>query len=120
MFHIIDVPLGIVKEMVAMEDTNRDRRWMDALSDEDWAFAKRFLLASGSLKAVARAYGVSYPTVRLRVDRLIEKIKVYDSQEIHSEFERTLRTQYAEGKIDLSTLKLLLAAHKKDLEENHE
>ena len=38
--------------------------WMTDLEEEDWAFAKRFLLASGSLKEVAAQYGVSYPTVR--------------------------------------------------------
>ncbi|MFR7651786.1 MAG: DUF2089 family protein, partial [Eggerthella lenta] len=31
------------------------------LDDEDVAFVKRFLLASGSLKEVARQYGVTYP-----------------------------------------------------------
>ena len=36
--------------------------WMTDLEEEDWAFAKRFLLASGSLKEVAAQYGVSYPT----------------------------------------------------------
>ena len=94
--------------------------WMDLLSEEDRAFVKRFVLVSGSLKEIAKVYGVSYPTVRLRLDRLIEKIKVYDSQEITSEFERVLRGQYAEGKIDLDTFKALLAAHRRELEENHE
>ena len=49
--------------------------WMVDLDDEDVAFVKRFLLASGSLKEVARQYGVTYPTVRLRLDRLIQKIR---------------------------------------------
>ena len=95
-------------------------RWIDHLSDEDLAFIKRFVLASGSLKAMADAYGISYPTIRLRLDRLIERIKIYDSEKITSEFERTLRAQHADGKIDLATLKLLLAAHKKEVEERHE
>ena len=50
--------------------------WMVDLDDEDVAFVKRFLLASGSLKEVARQYGVTYPTVRLRLDRLIQKIQL--------------------------------------------
>ncbi len=91
--------------------------WLDKLSDEDLSFIKRFILASGSLKNLAEAYGISYPTVRLRLDRLIEKIKVLDSQEIVSEFERTLRAQYAEGRLDMQTLKTLLAAHKDELAE---
>ena len=90
--------------------------WLEKLSDEDASFIKRFVLASGSLKDLAKAYGISYPTVRLRLDRLIEKIKVLDSQEIVSEFERTLRARYAEGKIDMETLKVLLTAHQSELE----
>ena len=89
-------------------------KWTDHLSDEDLAFLKRFVLASGSLKDLAASYGISYPTVRLRLDRLIEKIKVWDSQEITDDFERLLRAMYAEGRIDMDTLKQLLAAHKKE------
>ena len=84
---------------------------MAKLSDEDVSFIKRFVLASGSLKDLATAYGISYPTVRLRLDRLIEKIKVLEAHDIVSEFERTLRASYAEGRIDMETLKTLLAAH---------
>ena len=90
--------------------------WLTGLSDEDAAFIKRFVLASGSLKELAKAYGISYPTVRLRLDRLIEKVKVLDSEEIRSEFERTLRARYAEGKLDTETLKDLLEAHRKELD----
>jgi len=46
-----------------------DRAWIDSLDDEDLAFLKRFLLASGTLKELARQYGISYPTVRLRLGR---------------------------------------------------
>jgi hypothetical protein len=89
--------------------------WVDGLNDEDLAFLKRFVLASGSLKETAEAYGISYPTVRIRLDRLIEKIKVWDSQGTMSAFERTLRAEYADGKLDLATLKAILAAHEDEL-----
>ncbi len=91
-------------------------RWIDELDDEDLMFIKRFVLASGSLKELAAVYGISYPTVRLRLDRLIEVIKVADSQKIKSQFERTLRLMYADGRIDLDTLKRLLAAHQREME----
>jgi hypothetical protein len=94
----------------------QEGRWTDQLSDEDLAFIKRFVLASGSLKELAAAYGISYPTVRVRLDRLIEKIKILDSAEITTGFERVLRMQYAEGRLDLATLQRLLAAHREDLE----
>jgi hypothetical protein len=100
----------------AMDKTKNTQRWTDQLSDEDLAFLKRFVLASGSLKDLATAYGISYPTVRLRLDRLIDKVKLYDSQEITSEFERTLRVHFAEGKLDAETFKSLLAAHNHEME----
>lgn len=98
---------------------DQQKSWIDFLSDEDLAFVKRLVLASGSLKELAQAYGVTYPTIRLRLDRLIEKIKIIDDHRVVSDFERLARAQYAEGKIDLATLKLLLAAHQEELENHH-
>ncbi len=94
--------------------------WIDHLAEEDLAFLKRFLLASGSLKELAEAYGISYPTVRLRLDRLIEKVKILDDQGIRSEFERVVRAAHAEGRLDLDTLKVLLKEHRRELEGRHE
>jgi hypothetical protein len=93
------------------------RRWINYLNDEDLAFIKRLVLASGSLKEVAADYGISYPTVRLRLDRLIAKITVTDTQDPQSDFERLLRAQHAEGRIDADTLKTLLIAYRKALED---
>ena len=43
---------------------------------------------------------------------MIEKIKLLTSDTVTSEFERILRIEYAQGKIDLGTMKRLLAAYK--------
>jgi hypothetical protein len=96
------------------------RSWLEYMSEEDLAFIKRFVVASGSLKDVAAGYGISYPTVRLRLDRLIAKIAVVENMDIRSEFERLLRAQHAEGRIDADTLKSLLAAHRKDRESRQD
>ncbi len=100
-----------------MAEHDDRRRWTDNLSDEDLAFLKRFVLVSGSLKDLAASYGISYPTVRLRLDRLIEKIKIWDSQDEVGNFERLLRTMYVEGRMDMATLKQLLAAHREEVEK---
>ena len=55
--------------------------WFSKLENEDVEFIKKFILASGSLKEMARQYGVTYPTVRLRLDKLIQKIKVKGERE---------------------------------------
>jgi hypothetical protein len=69
---------------------------------------------------MAKAYDISYPTIRLRLDRLIEKIKVFDEYEKVGEFERLIRSFYAEGKIDTATFKKLLETHKKEMEAKNE
>jgi hypothetical protein len=46
-----------------------------ALEETDLEFVLRLVLASGSLKEVAQSYGVSYPTIRLKLDRLIARLK---------------------------------------------
>ena len=86
--------------------------WMAELEDEDVTFVKKFLLASGSLKEMARQYGVTYPTVRLRLDRLIQKIKL--SEDTEKEPYIALIKQLAlNDKLDFETAKLLIAEYKK-------
>jgi len=109
------IELYVDKVNVGVVIIMENRRWIDGLSEEDLAFLKRFILASGSLKDLAQAYCISYPTVRLRLDRLIEKVKVLDSDKISSEFERLLRTLYAEGRIEVGILNAILAAHRKEM-----
>ncbi len=95
------------------------RDWIDLLEDEDLVFLKRFVLASGSLKDLAAAYAISYPTVRLRLDRLIAKIQVFDSQQPMDRFERAVRGMHADGKIDLIALKTILSLHEAHKDTNH-
>lgn len=103
-----------------MNNNGRDKPdWLDLMTDEDRAFVKRFVLASGSLKAVAGQYGISYPTVRLRLDRLIEKINLTETHRVVSDFELILRAQHADGRLDATALKTLLRAYR-DETENHD
>jgi hypothetical protein len=46
------------------------------LEPDEQRFVELFVLASGSLKQMAELQGVSYPTVRGRLDRLIEKLRL--------------------------------------------
>jgi hypothetical protein len=86
--------------------------WMANLEDEDVAFIKRFLLASGSLKEIARQYDVTYPTVRLRLDRLIQKIQI--SEDAASEpYVALVKRLAVNDKIDFGTAKILIAEYKK-------
>ena len=57
------------------------QEWIYNLSDEDITFIKNFVMSSGSLKEVAKLYHITYPTVRLRLDRLIQKMQMNDQIE---------------------------------------
>ena len=92
--------------------------WLSGMTEEDIGFIRRFLLASGSLKHVAQEYGISYPTVRLRLDRLIEKIKLFESHATTSKFEQPLRSAHIDGKIDHSTLTALLVGYRQENQRN--
>ena len=45
------------------------------LQREDLDLIVQLVLRSGSLKELAEFYGVSYPTIRARLDRVIERLK---------------------------------------------
>ena len=86
--------------------------WVAELEDEDLAFVKKFILASGSLKEVASLYGVSYPTVRLRLDRLIQKIRLTESAEADP-FVALVKRLAVDDRLDFDTAKLLIDAYRK-------
>ena len=86
--------------------------WIANLEDEDVVFIKKFLQASGSLKEVAKQYAVTYPTVRLRLDRLIQKIQI--SEDTSNEpYVALIKRLAINEKIDFDTAKILMAEYKK-------
>lgn len=86
--------------------------WLAALDEDDLHFLRRFLLQSGSLKAVAEEYEVSYPTVRARLDRLIAKVQAAEQTEEADAFERKVRLMVADGWLPPNTAKELLTLHR--------
>ncbi|MGL6195635.1 MAG: DUF2089 family protein [Thermoguttaceae bacterium] len=86
--------------------------WLEGMSETDLGFIRRFLLASGSLKQLAEDYGISYPTVRLKLDRLIDKIKLYESESKPDPFEMQLRAALIDTKIDQATFTELLTSYR--------
>ena len=86
--------------------------WLADLEDEDAAFIKKFVLASGSLKEVAAQYGVSYPTVRLRLDRLIQKIRISETAEADP-YVSLVKRLAVDDKLDFDTAKILIGEYRK-------
>nr|WP_312986141.1 DUF2089 family protein [Clostridioides sp.] len=91
-------------------------KWLENLDDEDINFIKIFITSSGSLKEVAKIYDVSYPTVRLRLDRLIQKINLSQDSDIEP-YVAIIKSLAIEDKIDFETAKLLIKEYKKTKQE---
>ena len=86
--------------------------WMTNLDDEDVSFIKKFLLASGSLKEIARQYPVTYPTVRLRLDKLIQKIQIGEDA-ANDPYVSLIKRLALNDKLDFDTAKILISEYKK-------
>lgn len=86
--------------------------WIINLEIEDIAFIKKLILFSGSLKELAREYEVSYPTIRLRMDKLIEKVNIFDREEPDPYIEK-IKLLAINDKIDLETAKILIQEYKR-------
>lgn len=90
--------------------------WMEDLETEDVVFIKNFVLMSGSLKEIAKYYGVTYPTVRLRLDKLIQKIEIRENTD-NSSYVSLIKRLALDEKIDFDVAKVLITEYKKELHE---
>lgn len=90
--------------------------WLANLDNEDMNFIKKFLLASGSLKEIAKIYAVTYPTVRLRLDRLIQKIQIAEDTTNEPYISLIKRLAVSE-KLDFDTAKILITEYKNTKKE---
>jgi len=65
--------------LTSFNQDDRNRRTKDhplfRLSEDDLNLITQLALFSGSMKSLAKTYGVSYPTIRIRLDAVIERLK---------------------------------------------
>lgn len=88
--------------------------WFNDLSFEEQSFIKKFIIASGSLKELAATYQVTYPTVRLRLDRLIAKIMLTENSSEDS-YIKSIKSLALEEKIGIDVARILINEYKKTL-----
>ena len=89
--------------------------WLANLAEEDLAFIKNFVLSSGSLKQMSQLYQVSYPTMRLRLDRLIEKIRLNDNED---PFILLVKSLAIDDRYDVDTARILIDEYRKRRDES--
>jgi hypothetical protein len=109
-FNNIQVDFNII-EVYFVSMPADPNTWFSQLEEEDQQFVKRLVLASGSLKELAESYDVSYPTIRLRLDRLIERVRISENP-LSDAFETNVRQLVAEGDVSAKIGKHLLRMYK--------
>lgn len=82
------------------------------LEAEDLEFVLKFVLASGSLKEVATLYGVSYPTIRARLDRLIGRLQMLSAGRTPDPMADLLADYVAQGQLSGPAAKQILRLHR--------
>ena len=87
--------------------------WVAHLESEDLGFIRNLVLASGSLKEMASRYEVSYPTLRRRLDQVIERVRQCEDNEVDA-FRSRLRELVAAGDLTTDHAKELLALHQQE------
>jgi hypothetical protein len=85
--------------------------WFLLLTPDEQEFIHQLVLKSGSLKKLASFYQVSYPTVRLRLDRLIEKIKLIENNK-SSNFEARIMQLVVDKKLSFDLAKEIIELYK--------
>ena len=92
---------------------NHVQNWILSLEREDIEFIKNIVINSGSLKELAKFYDVSYPTVRGRLDKLIQNIEINDRLE-NEEFISFIKKLSINDRISLEDAKLIIEKYKRE------
>lgn len=100
-----------------MTPVNRQHPLLD-LSDDDLEFVTRMVLASGSLKELARLYGVSYPTIRAKLDRLIERLEAIRKDKPADPMANLLADLVEQGHMMPVAARMVLELHRQSMNEN--
>lgn len=94
-------------------------KWIAELPEEDLNFIKRFVLSSGSLKEMAGIYGVTYPTVRSRLDRVIKRIMSSDEKEEEA-YISLIKKMVLEEKLEFDAAAILIREYRKEKQNGND
>ncbi|HCD18938.1 DUF2089 family protein [Macrococcoides caseolyticum] len=96
-------------------DKNEIPEWVLKLDKEDIEFMRNFTIESGSLKNIAKLYDVSYPTVRIRLNNLIQKIELATKEE-QSSLISYVKSLAIDEKISLEDAKKIISIYNNEKE----
>ncbi len=99
-----------------MSDGEPRRHPLLALDDADLEFVLRLVLASGSLKELAQSYGVSYPTIRAKLDRLIARLRAAVAGRPVDPMAERLAGLVERGEVTPAAARGLLELHRREVQ----
>ena len=106
------VPRGVQGEQIVPGNRNP----LLKLDEEDLNMVAEFVLLSGSIKDLAARYGVSYPTMRQRLDRLIERLRQHADGRPVDPLSDYLADLLARGQISSAAARRIRQLHRQSLE----
>jgi len=95
-----------------MKEESHTKSVLETLSDEDLEFVLRLVLASGSLKELAQVYKISYPTIRAKLDRVIERLQAIRTGKQLDPMAELLADRVERGEIAPSVARSILDLHR--------
>ena len=90
-------------------------QWLDSLTPDEEAFVKNFILNSGSLKKLQREYKVSYPTIRHKLNTIIEKIR--EKPDRKNNFNQKLMQLVIDEDISLYAANIIMQMYKEEKDD---
>jgi hypothetical protein len=87
------------------------------LSDSDLEVIVRLVLSSGSLKMLAQSYRVSYPTIRARLNGVIERLKYAIESERADPMSAILGELVGRGELTAADAQEVLEIHRQECQK---
>lgn len=103
-----------------MSDNETKSHPLTRLEGGDLDFVAQLVLVSGSLKDLASAYGVSYPTIRGRLDRLIARLQRVMEGTPADPMAEALANLVEQGEVTASAARSLLDLHRRAIQSAKE
>ncbi len=103
-----------------MESNETRAHPLTRLDGSDLDFVTQLVLVSGSLKDLAAAYGVSYPTIRGRLDRLIVRLRQVLAGTATDAMAETLADLVERGEVTVSGARSILDLHRRAIQATKE
>ena len=99
---------------------NRTHHPLLSLSAGELELITQLVLSSGSLKELAQYYGVSYPTIRSRLDQVIENLRGLINEFESDNLPGVVEDLVNQGEVTPTAAQAILDTHRQELRKRSE